>query len=381
MLRFIYDRRKKSSNCSKGVVELEIVFMRKQKRISTGVSVFPHQWSDEWHVIKHPDAVMLNMRLESIKKPVLDYISTLMIKEEPFTFEGLNLALNNNKHNGSFIQFVENRISERKDIQEITRRSHSSLISSLKDFKKIVLFSDLTLSRIKDYDAWLHGRGYTQSTVAKYHKFLKCYINEAIDQGLVEKNPYIGFKVDKGKAKERKYLTEDELIRLMAYNPEDKSVDRAKDMFIFQCFTGLAYVDLVRFDFTKVEKRENGYFLLGQRSKTGESFYIRMLSPAIAVLQKYNYKLPVISNQKYNTALKALGMVINRSLTSHMGRHTAATMFLNNGMPIEIVSKILGHSNTKQTMEYAKIVNKTIDKAFELMDMRIDGKITSFSKS
>ncbi len=363
-VRFVFDRRHKASPVNPGVVELEITFERKQKRLSTGVQVYPEQWCADKHVILHPESAVLNMRLDAFKKQISDFIASLIIKNEPFRFEELTAFLNNKKLDGSFRVFVETRINERKDIQEVIKRSHRSLLSALDEFKKIVMFSQLTPSNIRLFDDWLHDKCYQQSTVAKYHKFLKCYINEAIDKNLIDSNPYRGFKVDKGKKKLRKYLTEEELTAIMSYNTEDVALDRVRDLFVFQCFTGLAFVDLTRFDFSKVEYRNGSYVVRDIRKKSGEDFYLMLLSPAIAVLRKYDFELPIISNQKYNAMLKTLGMVIHRPLTSHMGRHTAATMFLNKGMSVEVLAKVLGHSNTKQTLEYAKIVNKTVDDAF-----------------
>lgn len=367
-VRFVFDRRHKASPINPGVVELEITYERKQKRLSTGVYLYPHQWCQDKHVILHPESAVLNMRLDAFKKQISDFIASLIIKNEPFSFEELTTFLNNKRMDGSFRLFVETRIDERKDIQETTKRSHRSLLTALDEFKRIVKFSQLTPANIRSFDDWLHNKGYEQSTVAKYHKFLKCYINEAIDKNLIESNPYRGFKVDKGKKNLRKYLTEVELSAIISYNTDNVALDRVRDLFVFQCFTGLAYVDLTRFDFSKVEQRDEALVVRDVRKKSGEDFYLMLLSPAIAILQKYDFRLPVISNQKYNAMLKTLGMVINRPLTSHMGRHTAATMFLNKGMSVEVLAKVLGHSNTKQTLEYAKIVNKTVDNAFAVIE-------------
>lgn len=379
-VKFVFDRKKRVGFVKEGNIDIDVTFERRHKYITTGVKVQPFQWDKEAHVINHPESAFLNLKLETARKAVSDHIVKLMLKGEEFTFWGLTEALTRKKHSGSFRSFVETRIEERVDIQEITKRSHRALNTALREFKKIESFESVTLFNIRAFDEWLHSQTkdrtnipkYTQSTIGKYHKFLKSYINEAIKKGMMDKNPYAGFKVDKGKTRDIKYLTEQELKKIMKFETEDPAIIRARDLFVFQCYTGLAYADLVKFDFTKVEKRDGKHVLVDTRKKTNEFFYIVLLTPAMNILKKYDYVLPVLSNQKYNVALKSLGVVIHKPITSHMGRHTAATMFLNRGMSIELVAKILGHTNTKQTAEYARIVNKSVENAFDMLQKDID---------
>lgn len=141
LVRFIYDRRKRATCKKPGTVELEISFASKQKRISTGVYVFPHQWDSEKHIVQHPDSIILNIKLDGMKKSVTDYIASTMISGETFSFDGLNSAIAIKKLDGSFRKFVEERISERTDITESTRKNHRTFLPALDNFSKIMKFS------------------------------------------------------------------------------------------------------------------------------------------------------------------------------------------------------------------------------------------------
>ncbi len=315
------------------------------------------------------------MRIEAMRRPIADYISLLMVKGEEFTFEGLEAVLAKKKHSGSFLDFVKDRIESRTDIKEVTKKNHKRLQNVLEAFKQIQTFDDLTPQKIRLFDEWLHEQSYVQTTVAAYHKFMKNYIHEAMAAEAISSDPYAGIRIEKGKHKQRKYLTEEELDRIRAFETEDKSIMRARDLFLFQCFTGLAYADMAKFDFENATERDGKYIIRDTRQKSEEEYYLVILSPALEILKKYNFKLPIISNQKYNVALKAVaaGASIKFNVTSHVGRHTFATYCLNNGVRIETLAAMLGHSNIKTTQIYARMVNKTVESAFDGLESTLKG--------
>ena len=133
-------------------------------------------------------------------------------------------------------------------------------------------------------------------------------------------------------------------------------------------YTGLAYSDMYNVDWTQAEKRKDGrYYIRQSRLKTNEEYYLLLLPPAVAVLERYKWQLPTISNQKYNDYLKGLGLAcgIKKPLTSHVARHTfATTITLANHVPIEIVAKMMGHSDIKTTQRYAKVLAEDVIDAF-----------------
>jgi integrase len=149
-------------------------------------------------------------------------------------------------------------------------------------------------------------------------------------------------------------------------------IERVRDVFVFQTYTCLSYSDLLEFDSRMVQEVKGVNVYVGSRIKTNMTFTIPLLSPALDILHKYNGKLPVISNVKYNEYLKIVAQAagIDKPLTTHWARHTGATLLLNEGVPMQIVSKICGHSSTKITEQiYAKLLDETVVKAIQ--DLKI----------
>ena len=196
----------------------------------------------------------------------------------------------------------------------------------------------------------------------KRHSVFKHYISMAIKAGLAKHNPYDDFKIVRGKSKEPTWLTEDEMKLIENWKPVSDKLSKVRDIFVFQSYTGLAYVDVLNFDKSKIEVQTGKEIIRSSRTKTNEAFISLLLPKAKAILEKYDYCLPVITNQKYNDYLKLVGAGagLSKVLTSHVARHTYATYLINNGISILTVSKALGHSNTKMSEHYAKLLGKTV---------------------
>ena len=141
----------------------------------------------------------------------------------------------------------------------------------------------------------------------------------------------------------------------------------ARDLFIFQLYTGLSYSDMQQFSIEDYKLIDGKWINTGERIKTGIPYISQLLPPAVEILEKYNYQLPHLNNADYNKYLKALGLAcgIERPIHSHMARHTFATWMLRQGVPIEHVSRMLGHTNITQTQRYAKVVAADIHTDFE----------------
>lgn len=188
---------------------------------------------------------------------------------------------------------------------------------------------------------------------------------------LLKNDPYKGERFSRGKHAIRKYLTAEELKKVKDAQIDSETICRVRDLFIFQAYTGISYADLAKFNFKRdVQKRGNKYVILDIRLKTEENYFIVLLSPAMEILRKYDYVLPIISNQQYNLRLKIVAdyAELDRNLTVHMSRHTFATMCLNNGVKMENVSKMLGHTNVRTTQQYAKVLNAEVEKDFEMLE-------------
>ena len=382
-LRFVFDRKKTATKKHKASVQIEVLSERKRKYIGTGVKLYSDQWDERKKVINSMQMLELNRSLDEQIRTIQDWVNELIRKREPFDFEKLERFIKFSNKSENFIEFIERRIEERQDITESTKKTHRTFSESLRAFGRITYFSDLTKENITIYDDWLHEKGYSQPTVHNYHKRMKRYINEAIKFELIDKDPYSGLHFERGKHQIRKYLTEDELKKIIEAEIPSKTVRQVRDLFVFQSYTGISYADLAKFDFKKDITKKNGKMVIHDvRQKTEETYFIVLLSLALEVLEKYKFILPVISNQQYNLRLKIVAdyAKIDKNLTVHMARHTFATMCLNNGVKIENVSKMLGHSNIKTTQEYAKVLNSEVEKSFDLLESKIKALSTILCK-
>ena len=371
--RFVFDRKHTASKTTKGTVQIEILFERKRKWISTGVRLYSDQWNDKTKVKNTVQSVDLNERLDAQMQNINEFINNLIKNKEAFSFDKLEHFLRYSQQKESFIDFIKRRVSERTDLRKGTLNTHASLINSLEEFGRIVYFSDITTANIMYYDDFLHKKYAKQTTVHGYHKRLKRYINESIKYELIKENPYNKLKFDRGKSEGIKYLTIEQINQIRSLEIASESIDKVRDLFIFQCFTGLSYADLFKFDFSTVIERKNKFFIRDVRVKTQEEYFLMLLKPAMEILRKYDFKLPAISNYQYNLRLKIVQELakIKLSLHSHMARHSFAVMALNMGVSIENLAKMMGHTYIKTTQIYAKVLNKSVQEEFEKMDSKL----------
>lgn len=230
----------------------------------------------------------------------------------------------------------------------------------------------LTVQTANEYILYIQQNFRNETVKHKIAKF-KTILKWGRDNGRFIPDIFSGIKVKINRPKERKYLTTEELSRI---EEKDFGIDRLnkiKDMFIFQCYSGMAFKDMSNLCKTDIHTDDNGrQYITKERAKTGITYTVLLLPKAIEILEKYDYKLPCCSNVKMNAYLKEIADVchIPINLHSHCGRHTAATMFLNAGLSIEVVAKILGHSSTRITQQtYAKMLDKTVINAMATLNI------------
>ena len=273
----------------------------------------------------------------------------------------------------NFIEFMREEV-RREKLRDGTLRHKKLVIETLECYGKIRTLADLTPANIRAFDRWLHDTGErTEVTIWNYHKRIKKYtrilkLNEIIDQ-----DPYEYCKISRGHSKPRTPLTEQELLKLRKVKLIDK-LDRVRDLFIFAAYTGMAYADVQRFNFKEMtHKIGRLYYIDSERLKTGTEFYTPILKPAMEVLKKYDYKLPRITNQKANDYLHVIEVQcgFKKSLTFHLARHSFATLALAHDVPIEDISRMLGHSDIKTTQIYCKILKTTVQRHSEALASRI----------
>lgn len=200
-----------------------------------------------------------------------------------------------------------------------------------------------------------------QSTAAGYMTKLKTVIMFAIDNGRLNTNPFNTIKITRA---EEKVIFLDEIDLKVIADKEFscERLSRVRDIFLFQCYSGIAYADMAVLEKSDIKQSGDTVYVNKERVKTGIEFTAVILPEGVKILEKYDYQLPMLSNQKYNSYLKEIGDFcdIKKPMHTHIGRHTYATLCLNKGVRIEVLSKMLGHSNVKQTQHYAKLVKSTI---------------------
>jgi site-specific recombinase XerD len=153
---------------------------------------------------------------------------------------------------------------------------------------------------------------------------------DAINRGLCKSNPYLEFKVPRGRSKPPTFLEESEIKKIQSFIPDNEKLQRVKDLFVFQCFTGLAFADLINFSKDYISELDGKKIIRSNREKTDESFISLFLPDAQILAEKYDCSFPKISNQKYNDYLKLLGIGsgIKKKLTSHLARHSYSSFLL-----------------------------------------------------
>lgn len=361
ILTLIYDRKHVASAKKQGTVELRITIYRTVKYYSTGVRLYPKEWS-KGTVVRRPDCLEIQDSLDKYVRRARTLLNNMEVPD----LDELRKLLAEGDRKINFLEYIEKRMPIKKYGNcEDTMQRYDRFFRFLTDYGKITLFSDITDTKILEMDKYLSDKGMKPySKWNNYHRFLNSFIIDAINEGLLKRNPYKWVRIDKEKNSGiKKFLTPIELQRIKNVKLPSDCLRKVRDMFIFQTYTCLSYVDLCSFDMGNVENISGSLVYTGKRGKTGQEYSFVLLKPAKEVLDKYNGKLPIISNDKYNDYLKLVATAagIEKPITSHWARHTGATILLNSGINMEVVAKVLGHSSTRQTREtYAALLKDTL---------------------
>ena len=270
---------------------------------------------------------------------------------------------------GLFDKFMEKQL-EKKDVGLITQAIYVKYRCTIRYCKEAMqtdkMLSDLTTSDMEDIYKYMLRKMSNNSAIC-YMRKLKTILIYAIREGYISTNP-ITFKFHKDKV-EKEPLTLEEVRRIRTVKLGSKRIENIRDLFILQCYTGLAFRDMSCFSEKDIRIDKDGKeWIVKERIKTGITALIPILPVVKEILVKYNYHLPTLTNQKYNSYLKEIQDVcgITKTLHSHLARHTCGTLLLNAGVDMLTVSKVLGHSSTKTTEAvYAKLLPETIMRRVE----------------
>ncbi|MBD3638082.1 MAG: site-specific integrase [Crocinitomicaceae bacterium] len=368
-----------------------------RSEISTPFRVAPEDWDIKQQRIKsgRKDALVVNVFLDEAKSK-LNKIFVLSVtagevinaKKLRARFQGKEEEKPECKTIIDAFEYHNKKMEEKVKIGKITRKT---LLRYQSTQKKLVIFmerqykvdnmplKDMRLSFITEFDHYLLTVEKLQANTAhKIIKIVKKIMNQAVALDWIPSNPFNQFKCSY-KNPERIVLTQTEIDKLKNKELKIQRLEEVRDIFIFQCYTGFAYTDLYNFKRNDVVIGIDGdYWLSTYRQKTGTKENVPLLPVALEIIEKYkdhpdcvskNKLLPVNSNYRYNAYLQELADLcgIDKKITTHIARHTfATTITLSNGVPIETVSKMLGHTRLATTQIYAKVLEDKVSQ-----DMRV----------
>jgi site-specific recombinase XerD len=355
-------------------------------QFSTKLEISPNSWSVQAGKAtgRSNDAMQINNVLDGIKAKIQSHYHSLLAGGRGVTSEILkNSFLGiDDSYETILTIFDKHNVDLKKlvgvDKSNSTYKKYMLARQRVAEFMKFryhvadMQLRNMDLMFVKDYELFLKTEcRLSHNVAAKMIQYLKKMVTFARNTGIIQHHPFTGYvisvkKVDKG------YLSEQELKTIIGKQFDCVRLEHVKDIFLFACYTGLSYIDIDNLQESNIRLSFDGkMWLIGKRGKTGISYNVPLFNIPLMIIEKYKGKqpegkiLPVISNQKLNSYLKEVADVcgIATNLTFHIARHTfATTITLGNGVSIEAVSGMLGHSDIKTTQIYARITNEKIRK-------------------
>ena len=397
---------KKPKNYESGPVPiyLRITINSQRAETSTGRECLPDKWVSSAGRASgnKEEAKALNTYLDTIQSKVYEAHRQLLNSGEFITAETLkNKYVGKGEKPRSLVKIFENH---NKQVEALVgseyasgtlQRYRTSLKHTVDFLKWKYSVSDIDIRQIDhafitEFEFYLRSvRKCNNNSAVKYIKNFGKVIRICIANDWLEKNPFRNYKA-KIKEVERSYLNEEEIQAIAAKKFKSERLTQVRDIFLFSCYTGLAYADAKKLDSSQITIGIDGEkWIYTHRQKTDTRASIPLLPVALDILEKYKHHpqclntgkiLPVLSNQKMNSYLKEIADFcgIDKELTYHIARHTfATTITLTNGVSIESVSKMLGHKHIAITQHYAKILDKKVSE--DMINLKAKLKTLTFS--
>lgn len=394
----------KSRKTTKGLIPIFVRISHEGKRLNhnTGFFVSEKSWDGRKYQIRGntPEAQEINKGLATLKVKILSIYNSLVAEEIPINLELIK-------------QRLARRDIERKTLLEVsvyhndllvkgigiknskaTSTKYKTLEAKIKGYllhqyeRKDIFLKELNHQFVVNFEVYLKTvEGITHNPTIKYIQYLKTIINMAIAHGWLEKSPFQNFRCS-FKLVERGFLTGEDLEKIEQKDIVIERLSRIRDIFLFSCYTGFAYADVKQLKPAHLVVGVDGEkWITTFRQKTNIRSSVPLLPKALTILQKYlnfpgfdDYIFPVPSNQKVNAYLKEIGDIceVSKRLTFHLARHTfSTTVTLSNGVPIETVSKMLGHTNIRTTQVYAKVVDTKISQDMQQLKEKLSANLKS----
>lgn len=374
----IYLSTKRANDEGLAPIYIRFKMLGKEFEKSTGLRVLPNHFDRTRKRIigSNRNVQLVNEKLNTI----CVHLDELAKEEQTYNaykknidrickFSGDNKSITFSSLKVLYLESLKERINNNlaDSILEISYKKNQFLAKTINNYlveNKKLLLPCLAMDKheIKCLMDWAMGvKNYSKSHTNRLVKFVKSIINFGSNEGYCIKTNAMCVKL-KHEVKKIVYLKNDELEKLAKFNFCGHKLERIRDLFLIQCLTGLSYIDLDNFskDWIYTDIKGN-LFLKYYRGKNGKLCIVPVQYEAEKIFRKYKYKLPKISNQKYNQNLKLLGILLNFDfeLTTHVGRKTCGSVLLNSGVSIFTVKTILGHSSVKTTETHYAELNES----------------------
>jgi site-specific recombinase XerD len=375
-------------------IYIRITIDGKPKEIASKRYIQPDKWDNKLQKVSgsSEEVKSLNMYLKTLEQQVYDAHHTLMKDKTIATASSLKTKLQGTEQRARMLVSIFQEHNDKVETlvgQEFAPGTLERYKTSLKHTIEFIQWKysvsdidikDIDHAFITEYEFFLRSvRKCANNTAVKYIKNFKKIVKLCISNGWLDKDPFVNYKA-KIREVEREFLSQEEIQTIYEKVFVTERLNQVKDIFVFACFTGLAYIDVKQLTLSNISIGiDGGKWIFTHRQKTETASRIPLLPIPSELIQKYaehpqcineNKLLPVLSNQKMNSYLKEIADVcgIQKDLTFHIARHTfATTLTLTNGVPIETVSKMLGHTNIKTTQHYAKILDKKVSDDMQVL--------------
>lgn len=363
------------------------------KTFGTKLEINPNNWDLKYGRVegKSAQALSINKKLDNIRGRI-DKIYEDMLKHEGFataqkvklSFLGVGVMDDAilkvfSDQNEGFKKLVEKEERSQSTYNKyITVYNHLTTFIKERYHRDDMAFRELTADFIREFDFYLrYDLQSSHNTVWVYTMPVLSLVELAIKKGLIRDNPFQDYEINMEET-DRGYILKEDVERLMMCAPSHPRYELVKDLFIFSCFTGLAYADIKKLTRNNIQSFFDGHqWIISRRKKSDIASNVRLMEIPKRIIEKYQgttrneFIFPVPTNATCNTHIGKLvekaEIITEQKVTFHTARHTFGTMFLTEGVPLESLSKMMGHKNISTTQIYAKITSQKISKDMDLV--------------
>src|SRR5665648_363935 len=393
-----YIKRNEPKKDGRVVIMVRVTINGIRSQFSSKLLVQPEQWDSKNERVKGQvaEARNLNRLLENIRSSLNVHYNKFMSIDGHVTPEQLrNIFLGHEEREQTIISFFDKYNDQYKLKVGITS-THITYTRYLLARERLVEFmkkrynlsdmpiKEITVSFIDEF--YLYIRNNTEcnnNSTLKFLQRIRTILYFAKNSGANFNDPFCNFRFRYDKVN-RGYLDQDELDILYTKKLPSARLSQVRDIFIFSCYTGLAYIDIFELTEDKIRRAFDGHlWIMTKRRKTDVNTNVRLLDIPLEILEKYKGKqkngkvLPVISNQKINDYLEEIGDIcgIEKKFTFHVARHTfASTIALGNDVPMESIQSMLGHADIKTTQIYAHVIDRKLSRDMDKMAKAVNNR-------